>query len=431
MCSAQNTDTVYITLCKNFWKTGEPMYGMGFSLLDYLPGVPVLDEILFVVDSNESCINHPIVSTDSFQTGYYKCFEAYKIDDYDNGVSILDIMALQKHILGLEPLASPYSLLAGDVNMSGGVNNFDATLMAQIILETNQTTNPPWRFFPETCVFSNPSNPFIGNCPCIAPNEVPAWDNDTLDFTGVKVGDVDGDANPNGSYAGPSTFDSIMLTLPITDLQPGEQKAVPLSFQGNYPLFGLQLELLVDTSKISLDSVSSAGFPITFYNNFNLPEGRLRMVLHNNGLLSPGTELITLHVTAKDAVALSDVIRVNHDSFPNAAATFDNYKALKVADIIMGVVLGAEDLPSSTIIVPASPNPYRDATYLTIDLEQNETVNLIVTDLAGRETYRLNTVLGAGDHRLEIPAKAALPGNMGFYRLQVGSRTVAGKIVRH
>ncbi|MBK8196388.1 MAG: hypothetical protein IPK76_25515 [Lewinellaceae bacterium] len=161
--------------------------------------------------------------------------------------------------------------------------------MAQIILETNQTTNPPWRFFPETCVFSNPSNPFIGNCPCIAPNEVPAWDNDTLDFTGVKVGDVDGDANPNGSYAGPSTFDSIMLTLPITDLQPGEQKAVPLSFQGNYPLFGLQLELLVDTSKISLDSVSSAGFPITFYNNFNLPEGRLRMVLHNNGLLSPGT----------------------------------------------------------------------------------------------------------------------------------------------
>ena len=46
---------------------------------------------------------------------------ASKTDDYTNGVSTLDLVLIQRHILGLTKLDSPEKLLAADVNKDGKV----------------------------------------------------------------------------------------------------------------------------------------------------------------------------------------------------------------------------------------------------------------------------------------------------------------------
>lgn len=43
---------------------------------------------------------------------------ADKNDDVLNGVSTLDLVMIQRHILGLNPLDSPHKLIAADVNNS-------------------------------------------------------------------------------------------------------------------------------------------------------------------------------------------------------------------------------------------------------------------------------------------------------------------------
>ena len=41
---------------------------------------------------------------------------ASKNDDYLNGVSTLDLLLIQRHILGIETLDDPYKFIAADVN---------------------------------------------------------------------------------------------------------------------------------------------------------------------------------------------------------------------------------------------------------------------------------------------------------------------------
>ena len=68
--------------------------------------------------------------------------------DYMNGVSTLDLVKIQRHILGLEELNSPYKLVAADVNGDDDVKASDLTELRKLILGViaELPTNESWRF---------------------------------------------------------------------------------------------------------------------------------------------------------------------------------------------------------------------------------------------------------------------------------------------
>ncbi|MDW8231136.1 MAG: hypothetical protein RMJ33_14985, partial [Saprospiraceae bacterium] len=57
-----------------------------------------------------------------------------KDDDYLNGVSTFDLVLINKHILGLEPLNSPYKMIAADANNSRSITTFDIVELRKLIL---------------------------------------------------------------------------------------------------------------------------------------------------------------------------------------------------------------------------------------------------------------------------------------------------------
>ncbi|RME94857.1 MAG: hypothetical protein D6772_13995, partial [Bacteroidetes bacterium] len=64
--------------------------------------------------------------------------EAYQVtpysrEDYDNGVTTFDLILVSKHVLGVQPLDSPYKLIAADVNRSGSITTLDVIQMRKII----------------------------------------------------------------------------------------------------------------------------------------------------------------------------------------------------------------------------------------------------------------------------------------------------------
>lgn len=72
-----------------------------------------------------------------------------KEDDYLNGVTTLDLLLIQRHILGLSLLPNGYDILAADVNLSGNVTGIDIVEMRKLILGINATlsaTDTPWLF---------------------------------------------------------------------------------------------------------------------------------------------------------------------------------------------------------------------------------------------------------------------------------------------
>ncbi len=121
-----------------------------------------------------------------------------------NGISTFDFVLINKHVLGLDTLDSPWKIIAADANGSNSVSTIDIVEGRKVLLGLNNgfPNVSAWRFFPALTNFPNPANPFTG-----FPGGPPAsflqftgiQDNVTdADFTGVKIGDVNNNALSGG-----------------------------------------------------------------------------------------------------------------------------------------------------------------------------------------------------------------------------------------
>ncbi len=118
-----------------------------------------------------------------------------------NGVTTFDLSQTNKHILGVEALDSPWKIVAADANGSNSVTTLDLLDARKVILSLSGQFPgvPSWRFFPATTVFANPAAPFAGGLPAGLLQFTNLQQNITdADFIGVKVGDVNNNANPGG-----------------------------------------------------------------------------------------------------------------------------------------------------------------------------------------------------------------------------------------
>lgn len=133
------------------------------------------------------------------EPGYTSTLVPIKTANPLNGVTTADLAAIQRHILGLEPLDAPWKIVAADANLDGKVTLQDVVLLQKLLLGhiPELPHGQSWRFYPKGHVFQDPSNPFLPALPdaIVTPNTAdPA---PTLfQFTGVKIGDVNGTADP-------------------------------------------------------------------------------------------------------------------------------------------------------------------------------------------------------------------------------------------
>ncbi len=116
-----------------------------------------------------------------------------------NGVSAIDLVRIQKHILILEPFDNPMSKLASDVNESGTISSLDIIGLLKILLGkvSNFADGETWIVVPEDTDFGPPSQnpPVIGETTILLDDILsgarqPNW-------IGIKKGDANGNANPN------------------------------------------------------------------------------------------------------------------------------------------------------------------------------------------------------------------------------------------
>jgi hypothetical protein len=117
-------------------------------------------------------------------------------DNYLNGVSTYDLLLMSKHILGADPLNTPYKIIAADVNKSGSVTTFDILQLRKVILGIlpKFPNNTSWRFIDKSLQFLDANNPFLNDFPdslIVTIN----YQNQFKDFIGFKVGDLNDNAS--------------------------------------------------------------------------------------------------------------------------------------------------------------------------------------------------------------------------------------------
>lgn len=114
-------------------------------------------------------------------------------DETVNGLSVLDVIRIRKHVQQTELLDSPYKIISADVDNSNSISVLDIIRIQKVILnlETNFDSVANWRFIPQGFAFTDPKNPFSDTIPGNFVINNLSGSISNVNFIALKSGDID------------------------------------------------------------------------------------------------------------------------------------------------------------------------------------------------------------------------------------------------
>jgi len=305
----QAVDTFKV--CFNFACDGAPMVGLPINIYNCVNFVPAFQAYSDSITGPDGCATMVVQALcDTY------VIAPEKDDNPQNGLSTYDLFLISKHITGIEPLHSPYKLIAADANKSGSITTFDLIELRKLItgIYTELPNNTSWRFIDGDFVFPNPLNPFSSTFP-----ESISLVNGQMtegNFVGIKIGDVDCSASID-SLGAPADFPDALLTMPDTLLLSGQEYDIPISMaeQGLWSVY--QFALNWDAQKLEFQNMA--------YNNATGPSNWNTLLAQQGSLTTswfqydlpvafgPDDPIATIRFKALQTVSLKDVFFLNKD----------------------------------------------------------------------------------------------------------------------
>ena len=342
-----------------------------------------------------------------------------KNDDYLNGVSTLDLVLIQRHVLGIQYLDSPYKLIAADVNSDENISSIDLIELRKLILGINSElpNNDSWRFVPASESL-DPSNPW----PFTEFIEIDDLDNNMMneDFIGVKIGDVNLTATVNVFEQGSSSRNSNKLTIYTNDqdVSAGNEFALSFNAQEFNEVFGFQFTL--DLDKVSLVGFESGAIELSD-NNIGILDNSLTMSWNNMDGVSTSEELFTLKFLADANVNVAEAVSLN--------------SRITKAEAYLGEQLEIVDLEMRTgdkgafKLYQNVPNPFSESTIIGFELPTEGNASLTIYDVTGKVINVSNGYYNAGYNEIEITTEAINQTGILYYELTSGNQVMTKKMI--
>lgn len=356
--------------------------------------------------------------------GHDYVLRPYKNDDIDNGVNTLDLIRIQRHILGISKLDSPYKMIAADVNRDGRVNLGDLVELRKVVLGIYNTlpSNTSWRFIEKAYQFRNTENALTESY-----NEQydiqRLNDNMTIDFVSVKVGDIDANATTKSTTTNSNLTSRTanVMTLRYDDkvIDKGEYVKVPVYLENVQNLTGIQLGLGYDNDMLDFADIDIK-LPNALSNSgFSVNDGELRMSW-NNATENSIKDVAIITFRAKSRVRLSEVL----ESAKFVSQAYD--KELNSFDLEIRTN-NTENV--SFEMKQNIPNPFSDVTEIVFTLPQTQSATLRVFDIKGSQVFKTTDKFEAGKNSIFINRKDIGKTGMYYYTLEAGQFTATKKLV--
>jgi len=341
-----------------------------------------------------------------------------------NGVSTFDLVLISKHILGVQELDSPFKLIAADANNNRSVTTIDVILSRQLILGITNSfeNNTSWRFFDAEQTFSNPSNPWADDLKeIVSINDIES-DRTTIDFTAVKVGDVNGNAvvnafssideRSNGKFA--FNVEDINMTAGNTyDVEFTAQDIARIEgYQGTFT-FGESIELV----DITYGAAKEGNFGTTF-----AQEGLLTTSWNDEA--TADDVLFTLVVRANAAAQLSEQLGLSSRITPSEAYNDEGDKLDLAINFSTGKVQEV-----AFELYQNQPNPFQGETVIGYNLPASAQVTFTVSDVAGRTLKMIRTEGVKGYNNIILNSKDLPAAGVLYYTVSTDDYTATKKMI--
>ncbi len=350
-----------------------------------------------------------------------------KNDDYTNGVSTLDLVLIQKHILQIESLDSPYKLIAADINNDSSVKASDLLQLRKLILglypEDRLPSNDSWRFVDNASSMSETPWPFDEVANVIDLTE----DVMNADFTAVKIGDVNGSIEMSANSNAQVRSNAMTLALAEADYVAGE--AVSLSFTSAdfQDVYGFQFTLAYEGMEFV--SMSSGVLEMTEA-NFGLnrtSEGVITVSYDAVKGSSANAEevLFTLNFVAEEGISVSEVVNITSSHTAAEAYLGAN---LEVSDVKVEFRNGEELSEATTYaLYQNEPNPFRGSTVISFTLPAAANATLKVYDVTGKVLY--STTAGYAKGLNSVNVENIGQSGVLYYQLSSDDFTATKKMI--
>ncbi|MGB4838106.1 MAG: T9SS type A sorting domain-containing protein [Saprospiraceae bacterium] len=353
-----------------------------------------------------------------------------KNDDHINGISTLDLVMIQRHILGIDKLNSPYKLIAADVTKDGKITAADLVELRKLILGTTNTfaNNKSWRFVDKAYRFADPTSAQGEAFPEIYfINKLTA--NMTTDFIAVKTGDVNGNVKANNVENNVETRSSnnLVLNTENQNFVSGQKVVIPVKVAKTSEINGLQFTIAFDNNALALTAIDPAGINVND-SNFGLSrtgEGLLTFSWNDSKAknLNTGESMFNITFIAKENGNLADLLKVNSTVTFAEAYTPEN----EVMKVIFNVENRGNDIRGFDL-KQNTPNPFKETTIIGFELPSEMKASITVYDISGK-VIRTSNVLGAKGYNTVELNKSELHSGVLYYTLRAGEYNATRKMV--
>ena len=345
--------------------------------------------------------------------------------DHSNGVSTFDLVLISRHILGVQPLDSPYKMIAADVDNSEFISVSDLIQLRKLILSITSEfeNNTSWRFVDAAYAFPQPTNPWSEEFPeVINVNNLAEGAVINGDFIGVKVGDVSGDVSlTDFASVDDRTVGTFEFNVAEQAVKAGNEFTVDFTAEQVNAITGYQMTLNFDVTALELVDVV---YGVATADNFGfrfLDEGSITSSW--NGEASADDVLFSLVFRSNADAQLSELLSVS-SRYTKAEAYNTNDDQLDVAIAFSGATASAEfELYQNT------PNPFKGETVVGFNLPAEMNATITVHDVSGKTLKLIRGDFAKGYNQItlnssELPAVGVL-----YYTLETADFTATKKMI--
>ena len=348
---------------------------------------------------------------------YNYVLSASKEDEYMAGVSTLDLVMISRHIVDIEKMDDPFTILAADATGDGRVSAVDLSALKRLILGNSEdlTNSPAWLFVDANQAFFDNSSPwpFSENVEINSVSE----DMENQNFIGVKVGDV------NQSMQSAETRSTGLLTFETEnrDLRSGQLINVDFKSSNFSQISGYQMTL--NHENLEFVSIQSNALAID-ESNLGIRDGRLAMNWFDAGshTMTNNEVLFSLTFKALKNTDLETALSFGSSVTKSEAYVGDNHI---IYDVALNIVPTSIDYQLSQ----NHPNPFSSNTTIEFNLPSSDKAVLSIFDVNGKKLKSFNQIFNKGLNQVKISADELNSNGLLYYQLESSSFTDTKRMI--
>lgn len=343
----------------------------------------------------------------------------FKNDDASEGISTFDLILMSRHILNVEPLNTPFKMIAGDANKSANISTADMIAIRRVILRTTDEfpANTTWRFIDQSYQFRQPLKPLSENLP--PTREITDLQNEisNIDFVGIKVGDINGTISQNIQNR---TNDELFKI----QFEKDENGVVWVKSTEQESLEGLQFSMKIGENEI--EGLEFLPGVITDFsdNNFSVFEKNNLLISWSGGAaISPegGDKLFGFKVENNTPVEpkMTDVI---------APEVYSN-GFIRNFELVKKEIEIEEEPELIYELLQNKPNPFKQSTQIGFRLPEPTKAKVTIFDLSGNIVKIVTGEFEKGLHQIRLNKNELTNAGVYFYKLETPKFTSTKKMI--